>query len=104
MGAEVTRGQQEQEATMTLRAGGTMGGAVTRNQVPRLWGRSWNHVGKSVALKRCLKAGQERERYPGFSLFLFCYLPLCPLLADPMRDLLAKEAWKHPMQEGWKEI
>ena len=39
MGAEVTRGQQEQEATMTLRAGGTMGGAVTRNQVPRLWGR-----------------------------------------------------------------
>ena len=38
-GAEATRGQQEQEATMTLRAGGTTGGAVTRNQVPRLWGR-----------------------------------------------------------------
>lgn len=103
MGAEATRGQQEQEAAMTLRAGGTTGGAVTRNQVPRLWGRSWNLVGESVALKRCLKAGQETERYPGFSLFLFCSLPLFPLLADPTRDELVKEAGKHYKQEGWKD-
>lgn len=85
-GAEATRGQQEQEATMTLRAGGTTGSAVTRNQVPRLWGRSWNCVGESAILKRCLKAGQEREKYPGSSLFIFCCLPLFLLLADPARD------------------
>ena len=65
MGAEVTRGQQEQEATMTLRAGGQW-----EVQLPET--RCQGCGVESVALKKCLKAGQERERYPGFSLFLFC--------------------------------
>lgn len=79
---------------MTLRAEGTTGGAITRNRMPRLCGRSWHHVGDSATLKTCITAGREREKYPGFSLFLFCSLPLFLLLTGPDKRPVGKGGWE----------
>lgn len=52
---------------MILIVGGTTEGAVTKNQMPKLLGRSWKHVGGDfVTLKTSIKAGGEREKYPFF--------------------------------------
>lgn len=54
-------------ATVILRAGGTTEGAVTKNQMPELLGRSWKHVGGDlVTLKTSIKAGGARKKYPFF--------------------------------------
>ena len=42
---------------MTLRAGGTIGGAGIRNHKTTLFGRGWNYVGDSVTPKISTEAG-----------------------------------------------
>ena len=82
---------------MILSAGGTT--SVTRKHLPRLFGRSWDHAGVSVTLKTPIKAIRDTEKYPVFSLFLFCNLPLFLPLADPGKRAFGMDDWEIDRKE-----
>lgn len=84
--------QRSARAEAVGRGGGTT--SVTRNQVPRLLGRSWTQVGESATPKTSMRAAGQREKYPAFLLCLFCSLPLSLPLVDPSKKPVDKRGWE----------
>lgn len=74
------------EPIMILRAGGTPSVKETRCQGCL--------AGAGATLKTSVKAVGEREKYPVFSLFLFCNPPLFLPLVDPDKRPLGKGDWE----------